>query len=233
MALLDTDPIILTLRITAIAIGAIIGVIMILKLRRIELKVTRRYFLGATEFFIAYSICRTVFLLGAILPDPLSLSYYVGNTLGLVSIVLIIAAIESTIFTKSKHFFTYYGIVGIGVMVFDTIDFIFLGDQITAGTRTLLSIAQYACMIPLGIVILLIYLTVIIKSTGKVRKNAAIMFVAILLLMLSEMANTQDAENLFEFLVGNPDVVHYLSPIILVISLILLYYSITHYFATD
>ncbi len=219
MAPQDTDIIILSLRIAAIVIGYIIGIIMISKVRRIELKVTKRYFLGATEFFIAYSICRTVFLMGSLLDDPLSLSYYVGNTLGLMSIVLIIAAIESTIFTKSKHFFTYYGVIGIGVMIFDNF------ARIRFGTRSLLSLAQYACMIPLGIVILLIYLTVTIKSTGKIRKNALIMFVAILLLMLSEMANTQDAV----YLIG--DSVYYISPIILVISLILLYYSITHYFS--
>ena len=80
-------------------------------------------------------------------------------------------------------------------------------------------------MIPLGLVILLIYLNVTIKSTGAVRKNALIMFVAILLLMLSEMGNTGDAVAL----IG--DLVYYISPIILVMSLILLYYSITHYFA--
>ncbi len=215
------DPIIIILRISAILIGFIIGIIMIPKIRKMELEGTKRYFLGACEFFIVYSVCRTVFLMGVLLEDPLdlNLTYYIGNTLGLVSIVLIIAAIESTIYTKSKHLFTIYGIVGIGLMVFDTF------ARIYFGTRTLTSIVQMIFMIPLGLVILLIYLNVTIKSTGAVRKNALIMFVAILLLMLSEMGNTGDAVAL----IG--DLVYYISPIILVMSLILLYYSITHYFA--
>lgn len=218
MAPQDTDIIILSLRLSAIAIGFIIGIIMIPKVRRMELKGTKRYFLGATEFFFVYSICRTFFLMGALLDDTLSLGYYIGNTLGLVSIVLIIAAIESTIYTKSKHIFTFYGIVGIAVMVFD------IFARIKFGTRSLISVVQIVCMVPLGVIILLIYLNVTIKSTGTVRKNALIMFIAILLLMLSEMGNTRDAVNL----IG--DSVYYISPIILVVSLILLYYSITHYF---
>ena len=106
-------------------------------------------------------------------------------------------------------------------MIFDTF------ARITIGGRALLQWAQYSCMIPLGVVILLIYLMVTIKSTGKIRKNAFIMFIAILLLMVSEMANTGDAVAL----IG--DSIYYIAPIILVVSLILLYYSITNYFAVD
>jgi hypothetical protein len=210
-----------SLRLVAIVIGFIIGGIMVKKVRKIELKVTKRYFMGALEFFFVYSICRTLFLLGSLIDDPLRISYFVGNTLGLVSIVLIIAAIESTIFTKSKHFFTVYGMIGIGVMIFDTF------ARIEIGGYTLVTLAQYSCMIPLGVIILLIYLRVTLKSTGTVRKNALIMFLGILLLMLSEMGNTGDAVRL----IG--DSIYYISPIILVGSLILLYYSITHFYSTD
>jgi hypothetical protein len=210
------DILIITLRVIAITIGFFLGILMIRLTRKIKSKEIKRYFLGTTEFFIVYSIVRTFFLLNTFFEDPLQLIYYIGNTLGLVSIVVMIIAIESTIFTKSKHFFTYYGIAGIGVMVFDSF------ARIKIGGRALLQLAQYVCMIPLGIVILLIYLSATLKSTGKIRKNGFTMFMGILLLMLSEMGNTGDAV----LLIG--DGVHYVAPIILVTSLLLLYYSVVN-----
>lgn len=221
MAPLDTNFLIISLRIVAIIFGFVIGFIMIKKVRKIELKVAKRYFTGAMLFFFVYSICRTIFLIADFIPDPMGFSYYVGNTLGLVSIVIIIEAIEATIVRKTMHLLTIYGCIGIGVMIFDN----FARWNIFG--YNLITLAQYSCMIPLGLVILLIYLRVTLKSTGYVRKSAAIMFLGILLLMLSEMGNTGDAVRL----VGES--IYYISPIILVVSLILLYYSITHMYATD
>jgi hypothetical protein len=214
MALQDQDPLIMILRIIAITIGYIIGILMIRMTRKAQVKNTKRYFRGATEFFIVYSICRTIFLMGAIFDDPLRLSYYLGNTLGLASLVFIIEAIEATIFTKSKHILTAYGIVGVSVMIFDNF------ARIKIGKYSLVALTQYVCMVPLAGVVLLIYLRATIKSRGKMRRNGFIMFLGIFFLALSETGNTEDAVGILG------EGLYFVSPIVLVTSLILLYYSI-------
>ena len=86
-------------------------------------------------------------------------------------------------------------------------------------------LVQYGSLPVLAVIIIFIYLNVTIKSTGKVRKNAFYMLLAIVLLMLFEVTNTSIAHQILP-------AVKFIGPGFWVGSIIFLYISVTNFFAT-
>jgi hypothetical protein len=218
---LDQD-IIMIIELIAVIIEYFIGTIMIRKTLKIELKMTKKYFWGATRFFFIHATCRLLFWLSSYpyrYVDTLDILFYVGTILGLLGVVLLVYAIESTISPKTHHFFSIYGFIALIAMVITS----FIQGEI-GGYRYII-IVQYLSLPVLAVIILFIYLNVTIKSTGKVRKNAVLMLLAIVFLMLFEATNTNIINQIGPW-------VEYVGIGCLVGSFILLYISVTNYFAT-
>ncbi len=208
------------LKLSVIIIDIILFSVMLKKTIKIDLKITRRYFTGLSIFFVVHCICRTFYLLHSYFFTDIRIIYQLGTFLGLASVVVLVAVIESTLYTKSKHLITIYGIGGLSFMLIGMfVDFEYMG-------LTLMILAQY-CTIPvLAIFIISIYLTATIKSTGKVRKNAIIMTVAIILFCLGEVGNTGTASTIFPL-------ISYIAPILMILGLIMMYISVSNYFSED
>ncbi|MFX0103058.1 MAG: hypothetical protein ACFFCS_26060 [Candidatus Hodarchaeota archaeon] len=134
------------------------------------------------------------------------------------SIVLLVAATERTLYKKSKHFFTIYGCVGIGILIVDI--FIQAEFDIGGSIYRLTTLTQYFASSLLAIFIMVLYLRAALKATGTVKKNAIFMMFAIILFAVSELAHSKTANELLP-------VVELLAPLIMGISLVLLFYAVS------
>lgn len=190
--------------------------IMLKKTLKKEQEITKKYFTGATLFFFTHSACRTIFMFWSYYSKDI-IFFNLGSFLGLLAVVFIVYSMETAILTKSKHFFTFYGLCCLCFLIIAMfIESEFLG-------LSLVLCAQYAGLVVLGAVIVLVYFSYIFKSTDMVRNHFILMFIAALLFCLGEMSNTSTALRMFPWLdLG--------APLLILCSLILIFISITKYF---
>lgn len=209
--------IVLYLRLAVIIIDLVLFAVMSKKILKVELKTTKKYFTGAALFFLVHAICRTFYILYSYPFKDARIFYYVGTLLGLTSVVILVAAIEATLYTKSKHFFTIYGCVALAVMTIGIfVNFEYMG-------LTLMVWAQYLSVPILATFIILLYFITTIKSTGNVRRSAILMTVGIILFAVGEMGNTSTATTMIPW-------AYYAAPLLMIGGLILMYYSVSSYF---
>jgi len=208
------------LRLTVIIIDIILFSIMVKKTLKIELEITKKYFTGVSIFFLVHTICRTFYFLGNFAFPDQPIYSDIGTILGLFSVVVIVAAIESTIYTKSKHIITVYGLCGLSVMIIGAfVDIEFAG-------LSLMRWAQYLTIPMLAVFIISIYFNVWRKSSGNVRKNALLMTLGILVFCLGEMGNTPTAGDYI------PGAI-YIAPVAMIVGLIMVFFSVINYFKED
>ena len=208
--------IIFFIELTVVIIDFFCAFIMLKKTLKIELKITKKYFSGATLFFFTHSICRTIFLFWSYYSKDM-IFFNWGSFLGLLAVIFIVYSMETAIFTKSKHFFTFFGL---GCLCFLVIAMFIEYDLMGL---SLVLWAQYAGLLVLGTVIVLVYFSFIFKSTDTVRNHFILMFIAALLFCLGEMGNTTTAIRMMPWLDMG-------APIIGLSSLILIFISITRYY---
>lgn len=209
------------IELAAIALDYALGFVLLSKTLRLELGPPRRYYSGVVGFFITHAACRTVFLVrgylvDADMADARVLLFDTGTILGLLCVVLLVAVIESTVYAVSKHGFTIAGTCALGVMVFD------LFVRLTFHPYRLLIWIHYFTTPVLVAFIIGIYLRALLKATGATRTNAVVMLVAIVLLALSELANSTISAQLLG------EVAKYIGPALMAATLILLYYAVVH-----
>lgn len=205
-----------------IVVNFLLGVFMTNRTRKIELKVTKRYFIGLDLFLFVHTTCRIFyFVYDYYYPDE-QIWWELGAILGLLSITILIAAVESTIFTQTKHILTIIGIIGLGLMTTQTI----LNLTHNQLPINLSQLVQYAVVSTLALFMLFIYIYMAIKSTGNIRKSSVIMTIGILLFEIGQIAHTSAAETLVPASV-------YLWPIFMIVALILLYIAVAKYYTTE
>ncbi|NMC05332.1 MAG: hypothetical protein GYA24_08980 [Candidatus Lokiarchaeota archaeon] len=219
--LTGTDVIPFIMELAAVLLDYSLGIALLQRISRLAQDSARRYYKGLFGFFITHSICRTIFLSRSYFVDVAFIEarrvlFDIGTILGLACVVLIVLAIETTIFPRSRKFFSIAGTCALGVMVVDA--FI----RITIPPYRLMIWMHYCTTPVLATFIILIYLRAFLKATGTIKLNALLMLAAIVLLSLSELANS----TLSVILLGGAATI--LAPTIMATSLILLYYAVVH-----
>lgn len=207
--------------IVVVGIDVLLGILLFRILKSKKTKATRVYFFGIISFFFTHAACRSVFLLDVVIPDRTL--FIVGTFLGLLSVVFIVAAIEMTVFTRSHHFFTIYGIAGLIVMAIDIIIYEATLTVVKIGTMQLIILTQTLMQPVLAGIIVLVYLNLAIKSIGRVRSAAIVMVIAVALFGIGEMANSDIASSWIPW-AGD------VAPIVITAALVLLFYSVSTFF---
>ncbi|MHA1293697.1 MAG: hypothetical protein ACTSQJ_13645 [Promethearchaeota archaeon] len=215
----DLQEIVFYTTILLIIINYFLGFIMLKKTMKIKLKITKKYFLGLVLFLFVHATCRIFYFVYDFYYSDELIWWEIGAILGLLSITLLIAAVESTIFTKSKHALTIIGISGLILMTIQSI----LNVTKNQLPINLSQIVQYGIVSILALTILLIYIYVTIKSTGNIRKSSLLMTIGIILFELGQIAHTSTARELFPISVV-------IGPIVMITALILLYIAISQYY---
>ncbi|MEX2684232.1 MAG: hypothetical protein Q6373_021860 [Candidatus Sigynarchaeota archaeon] len=199
-----------------------LGLVLLFKTIKLAPSPPRRYYKGVVFFFFTHSVCRTVFFVRGYFIEKTNNAtrvpmFDIGTILGLLSVLFLVFVIETTIVTQTRKIFTIMGFCALGIMVLD-----FFIRLTVNGRRLLLTVQNIAIPI-LAAFIIAVYLRALLKSTGRVRTNAMVMLIAIVLLALSELANSDIAGNLL-----GRDLARYLGPSVMAAALILLYYAVTN-----
>nr|MDO8088860.1 hypothetical protein [Candidatus Sigynarchaeum springense] len=218
----EADIPILVFDLAAIILDYTLGLVLLSKTMKLAPSPPRKYYLGVFVFFLVHSACRTVFFFRAYFVEksdnvvrvPM---FDIGTMLGVLSVILLVYVIESTIVTRSKKVFTIFGCCALGIMVVD------LFIRMTLANRRLMVWVQLITLPVLVAFIIAIYLRALLKSTGTVRKNAVVMLFAIVLLTLSEVANSEFASMLLGSVTAR-----YLGPILMAAALIVLYIAVVN-----
>lgn len=208
------------LTIILIGVNFLLAFVMLQKYTKIELEFTKKYFRGLILFLFVHAVCRIFYLLHDFYFPTEQIWWEIGALLGLLSITLLIMAVESTIFKQTRHILTIIGVVGLILM---TIQIILIATD-NELTVNLSQIVQYAVVSTLGLFMLFIYIYVAIKSTGNIRSSAVLMAIGILIFELGQIAHTSAAIALL----GNIAII--LAPILMTAALILLYVAISQFY---
>lgn len=198
--------------ILVIVINFVCGIILLKRTFKIDIEVTKKYYGGITLVCFTHGIARIFyFIYDFIFPTEL-LWWTLGAFVGIICMVIFIFVVETTIYTKTKHFFTIFGLIGLGLIV---VDMIF--------QLNLTHIIQIVVGLIIALIIVIIYLYVTIKSDGIVRKAFIIMIIGIIFLLLGQIGHTPTAHELFPWTV-------FVAPIMMLLSFILFYISMTLYY---
>lgn len=199
-----------------IAVNFLLAFAMVSKSSKTELEFTKRYFIGLTSFLFVHAACRIFYFLHDFYFSTEQMWWEIGALLGLLSITILIEAIEATIFKKTKHLLTAIGIIGLILMTIQLI-----ANAIGMVLPINLSqIVQMLVVSVLGLVVLFIYIYVAIKSMGEIRKSAIIMTIGILLFEIGQIAHTTVAIALLG------DLAIVIAPILMTVALTLLYFAV-------
>ncbi len=216
--LASVDLFVYSISLGVILLDFALGAIMTKKMIKIELKITKRYFLGVILFFFTHAICRLIFFLHTFIFNRQLLAlFFIGTILGLLCEIFIVEAVETLIFKKTKHIFTMYGIAGLIAMIVSS-----FFDTTINGLRLIVWI-QYFTVPVLALVMVLLYFIHIFKSSGSIRMHFILMTIGIVAIALGEMGNTSTAHLLLPWTSWG-------APLLMMLGLIIIYVSISKYY---
>ncbi len=210
------------IELAALTLDYILGLVLLSKTLKLAPSPPRRYYKGVVFFFLTHSACRTVFFIRSyfveMTDDAARVPMFdIGTILGLLSVLLLVVVIESTIVKQTRKVFTIIGFCALGIMVVD----FFLHLELNG--RQLLLMVQNITLPVLAVFIIVVYLRALLKSTGRVRTNAMVMLIAIVLLALSELSNSDIAGDLI-----GKELARIIGPAVMAAALIVLYYAVVN-----
>ena len=172
----------LILWIIGICLLYVSSILFLLKAIKIELKDPKVGFIAYFLFCSIFGSARLVFTIGNITPESYDFFTSIGYILSPLALVPILYVVETQIVTSTKKFFLIVTIIGIIIAL---ISLIFPESRYFA--LTMLSI-----MMPISTVsIIILYLYVIVKTSGKVRKKAVLILIGLLLIGLSHVLDSE------------------------------------------
>lgn len=196
-----------------IALDYIIGIMLARRIPSIEERSKRKYYLGMAGFFIAHGTFVLTYTIHRI--SPAGALFNLGVLLVLAGLVLFVYAIESTVFTRSRYFFTAFGAVAVGIIAVDQFT-----RTVIAGIR-LMEWPQYFANPLLVLFIVLVYINAFRKASGPARRNALFIILGIAAFMVAELALSNVAAQLFTW-------AEFVGPPLRVVAVVLLSYGIVH-----
>ncbi|MHA1229956.1 MAG: hypothetical protein ACTSRP_00095 [Candidatus Helarchaeota archaeon] len=192
------------------------AVVFIFKLKTYELKSQKRFFLGLALFFIFWGLMKICFTISNYYKN-IDLIYYsiywkIAASLGICGLLSIILVLE-TYMVKSKYFFSIITLIGLVLAMTLPIS----GTEIT-GAR----LASYI-FLPLGAIsIILLYLYLYVKLTGKLRHETGLILWGILLIFLGYSVNIELIKKYFD-----PILLDHISSIMMICGALL--YTLMYY----
>jgi len=165
----------------------IVGVIFIIRGKKTsaEIKSQKAVYYDAALFFFGYSFTRVFFLFSDVERmsngqsqwyQSLVLIAYIFST-GAMSIL--IYSIERFLLTKTKKIFSIITFTGTGVMIVLLV-LTLIGTDVISFARILTTVTSTAAALVIGV----LYLYLIIKTSGTLRRNSLFSFFGILILMI-------------------------------------------------
>lgn len=175
----------LYLWIVVIVLGLISAVFFYSRMRKSEIDVQKGLFLGLTLFSVLYALMRVAYILSIRMPGEVYDFYtLLGYIFGLSGFAGFLFGIEKYIVRKTKFLLTIVSfiVVALGVLgLFEILDRIFVMGFV------------YGVVMVDTALMVAIYLGLIVKTTGIIRKRTFIAFLCIFALFLSTALDSQVA----------------------------------------
>ncbi len=196
----------------ATACNFIFAFLILRKAKKVQVSWRMNYFLGAVLLLLVHGACRIPYILyDYYLPTERWL-WNMGAILGLISITIFVFFIENIIIKKTRHFFTLFGLVGVGMFVVGTFN------------TEVLRIAQTIFVTSLALIVPLFYLIFAKQTTGSVRRNSIAMFFGVLVFEASQVAHSDSIWQVFPTLIPTFQI---LGSTLMILGLVLIYVSVS------
>ncbi len=172
----------LILWIIAVILLFLAFILSLIKARNEKGRETRFGYLAIANFCFFFSLCRLVYIFSVY--DSQNYVFYVvlGYVFSIIAIIFILYLIETQVITQTKKVFTIITLVLLGIAIITLFG-------IT--TRAFALNLMYLIM-PFSIgVIMLMYIYIIFKSTGKIRNKAFLVFLSIALIFLAHLLDSE------------------------------------------
>nr|MDO8113219.1 hypothetical protein [Candidatus Sigynarchaeota archaeon] len=171
---------------------------------------TQKYYTCVVAFFSAHGFYTHTYMLYGLFNN--SSLFDIGVFLVIASVVLLVAAIESAIFTRSRYLFTKIGCVALAIILVDVIGrFPFPVIRLRIWVQLFVNPLLVAFII-------LIYINAVKRVSGSARRNALLMVVAITTFVIGELGETP-------FAVGIIPGAELIGAILMDIAIVLLYFG--------
>ena len=165
----------------------ILGILAMYYMKKTEMKSRKNYYLGLSMIFLLVGISRIIFTYhDFIAPEELDIPLWkVASTINLIGLLFMSYMIETYVYKKSKHLVS---IIGVCLIVL----FIVITDV------TLSKVFLYIGNALMLILPFLLYLFVMINTSGVIRKRAAIIVVGMIILMIGTLFSVFVLMNLLD-----------------------------------
>lgn len=162
------------------------GIIFLWKVTKSRLKTAKMIYLGYAIFGICFAITRIWFIIAVIEADACTDCYdlytSLGYIFGIIGILFWLAVVETYMIPQTKRVFT---IITIGA-------FIIVLITLFSPTSRYFALTMIYILLPFSVgAIILLYIYIIIKSTGSVRKRAIWLFVGLVFIAIGYMMDSE------------------------------------------
>jgi len=172
----------LILWIITIALFLVGAVLFLIKLFKEEVKMAKIGFLSMAVFLLFFGLCRISYLVAVY--DPVNYDFHttLGYVFSIISLIFILYLIETQFIKSTKKIFT------ISILVVFVISIISL---IGLAPRYIALMIMYI-ILPFSVaIIMLMYIYIIIKSAGSVRRKGILIFIGIALTFLAHLLDSE------------------------------------------
>jgi hypothetical protein len=198
------------LEIAAIFLDLVVGTLLARKTARTGRGYIRMYYFGVTGYFFSHGL----YVLASVIADLTNnmLVHDIGVFIVLSSMVMLVAAIEYAMYTRSRHHFTIAGCAALGVIMTDVI------GQFTFPIMRLMVWIQFFMNPVLVLFILLNYISAARRVEGAARRNVLMIVASIALFAVGELSKFP----LADLLVPNAD---FFGAVMMDAAIIMLYFG--------
>ncbi len=165
----------------------ILGILAMYYRKNTELKSRKNYYFGISMIFLMVGLSRVIFTYHDFMaPEELDIPLWkIASIINLVGLLIISYMIETYVYKKTKHLVSIIGMILIGLFII-IIDvnlskvFLYIGNALML-------------LLPF-----LLYLFVLINTSGVIRKRAAIIVIGMLILMIGTIFSVFVLMNLLD-----------------------------------
>jgi len=178
---------------------------------RLEMKSQKWMNLGWGFFFIFFALLRVFFMLGIYMGEPtLTIEEYdlytnLGYIAGIIGLIFVLAVLEKYMVPQTKKVITIITVVAFVICLVALI--------IPGGRDIALDVVYILMPITIGF-IAIIYVYLIFKTTGMLRKKCEWIFISLLILTIGHLMDSQS------FISSFPFIPLFISPVVMTLGLI-------------
>ncbi|MHA1281749.1 MAG: hypothetical protein ACTSQP_04515 [Promethearchaeota archaeon] len=157
-------------------------VLFILKALKLEMKSQKKIFQGYGIFSLFFGITRIIFIIGVYIPEQYDFYTTLGYITGILGILYWLYVIETYLITNTKKIFMIITSVAFGIALIALIG---------QASRYFALMLIYI-LLPFAIVaIFMLYIYLIIKTTGIVRKRTIWLVIGLVILVIGYIMDTE------------------------------------------